>query len=397
MNNINKTTVKVSDLYNYLNGMKVTKAKNKRDVLSLYTCPSCMILELSSIKLGGSLACTSQVDLNTRNDEGIFEVKVNFHEFFKIITTINKSEPDAVITLTSDEDTVKINNDFIEYSLDKSVMNPEVITINPEKDEKLGGVELYLSKKDITPFINNLEQAYKFASSGDTQMPIIECIQVTLKDNILTFAAIDGFRLSITDYKLTDENSKQFGDFEVCLNRELAGMLIKYVKQNKRNLKSISIDKYEDKVDVSLDLAGQGLPLGMISIIPQGDFFNWSYIMEENRDFGINIDKKKLDATINSIIDMSNTNQPVTKFTPKKNVLTIEGSNVKAEIEVDEHKAPKDYKIGLNAYFVRDALKNYPHDTVRLELSNKNYNPSYFVSDNENYTNTAVILPIRIS
>lgn len=280
----------------------------------------------------------------------------------------------------------------------------ETVDDNLVKVECQGAVvEMRCMPSDDFPTINLFESENKivipqniirdtisqviFAVGKDEFRPILSGVLVEKDGCNLNFVAIDGMRIALRKFALTEENIAK-ADFKIVIPGDVINDISKIMTPTEN---PVTI-KFTDK-QIMFELDG----CLIVSRLLEGEYFNYKAAIPENFSTNIIVDKIAL---LNSMelaltVTMSERRFPV-KFNINNDLLTItsatDNSAFKDTIEVAMDGDSMD--IGFNPKYFQDALKNIEDDMIKICFTST-VGPCVIKSlDRDDYI--YMILPLKI-
>lgn len=295
----------------------------------------------------------------------------------KVFTELITSLSSDTVTLEAREGEVIVKTDNTEAT----------IAATPEAEYPPFSFEIKGDKIKVD--INLLKDALKktlYAAATDDGRPLLTGIKIVSQNDETTFAATDGYRLSVVHIKET------FGkDFNhVVPARALAEVN-----------KTISEFKEEKPVVLGNTSDGQlAFLLGDTTILTRlidGEYPDFDKIVPKNHTTDVKGDKTLLLSAVKSASIFARDNANIVRFHAEKNTLMVSantpqvGNNM---VRVNVATKGDGGDIAFNSRFLIDFLNNYDGDEVVFEMTGS-LNPGVFKgSADGNFLH--IIMPVRV-
>lgn len=203
------------------------------------------------------------------------------------------------------------------------------------------------------------------------------------------FEAVDGYRLC----KWETESDYDGENFDAIVSRNNA----KYI----RDIAFKEFDKDDDVIEITKNSKHIIFSLYNYTIISRicfGDKFDFTNFIPKKCDTKVKINRSALESALNCIspiIENAARNPVIAKIDETginlKSISNLGKSEIFAEIIEFEGKSIN--KIGFNATFMIEALKNMSVDEVEIEFTSP-LSP-ILIYNSENRSNFAMVLPLR--
>ena len=191
--------------------------------------------------------------------------------------------------------------------------------------------------------------------------PVFTGISVEIKDGMMKFVAIDGYRLAIRK-----QNVDISGEFFFILTGKSIGEAIKLIDENTETVEfkigerqvSILIDGYE-----------------MIARLIEGEFVNYKKTIPESHEQRVVVNTRELIDTVErvSLLINESFSTPVRCYFNELNVVFTCATTVGRATETFEAKLEgKSFEIGLNSRYLLEALKAVDSEKIQVLFNGSN-------------------------
>ncbi len=286
----------------------------------------------------------------------------------------------------------KMEDNFIEISTDEK----NRITLKGEKTEfHLLGIQA-----EDFPELPNMNQTFSiqlpdkqlkklidqtlFAASGSTQMPVLNGALFEKKGDLLTVAAVDGYRVAIAMEKV--EEGK---DFRFIVPTKALQEISKIMEEQGENKTNIAVgDKH-----VSFEIGGYQV----MSRLLEGEFIDYKKAVPSEIKTEILIDKQTLAQAIERVSIMINIkNKTAVKMDLEEGKITLHCEtsmgDVKDEIDIDI-KGEK-LNIAYNNRYMIEALRHARSEKVKIRFNGPLAPIAIYPEEGEDFI--YLVLPVRI-
>lgn len=324
-------------------------------------------------------------------------ITVDYKTFINYVNLLNNQEKNSnnenlleLLIDTSEE----LNRLYIGYKNSCLSLNEKQ---NNFEDVKLIPDNFYLNNVSKTELAKNLTNLLKYTDKKASAIPVITNVNLKLKDNLITLASIDGFRLYKVDYEGVAINNS---NLDVNINQ----LTIKTVAKIIKSLKKLNIFYFGSDNNINqFRIEGTDKSNNKVNIIVQSKndnstFFDYNSIIDDPEIY-VELDKKKF-------VDFLRLTQKLEK---KENTVILdinselisvstfdENNNLKMDFEPISYKNVNNcsnYRIGFNNCYLLDGITGINGKTINIGFDKNNVGPIQIDEDNKK----ALILPIRIS
>lgn len=257
--------------------------------------------------------------------------------------------PNDEVSFKLDGDTVFIKCLYSEFSLIGTMPDefPKLPTINENV--------LYEISQDT---LRNMIKQTIFATAQDETRPILTGVNFEVKNNHLTFVALDGYRLSLKSYNLQSSSN-----ISATIPGKTLNEIYKILESSEENVKITFTPNH-----ILFNLGETKI----ISTLLQGEFINYRQIIPE--DYRLRIKGKRTDI-LDSIERASllaregKTNLIKFEINGNKLIITSNSQIGKAYEEVPIDLEGEGIKIQFNSRYLLDALRIMDTEDIYMEFS----------------------------
>lgn len=224
-----------------------------------------------------------------------------------------------------------------------------------------------------------------FAVSQDNMKPVFTGCLMEIKDNICSFATLDGFRLALKSE-------------EVFVNEDVTAIIP--TKALSEVVRIIGEDEYDVEVTVSDSHISFNVEnTTIISSLLEGKFLDYKGLLKDEYMTKITINAQELKGSLEraSLLAREDKNNLII-FDIKENTVQINSASEYGNAEemiILKEKTGDDLKIGFNSKYILDVLRVVESEDITIKFLGK-INPCFInEADNEDFTYMA--LPVRIS
>jgi len=242
------------------------------------------------------------------------------------------------------------------------------------------------SKIDAVEFKQMIDKTIYSVSNDETRYHLNGVFFESSEKNHITMVATDGHRLSLI--------KKVFSNLTFT---EKIGVIIP--KKGLFEIKKLIENTIEDvyiAVEGSQFIVKCGTCVLMIRLI-EGKYPNYQQFIPQKLNHKIKIPREVILSSLKKVSLLANQKSKAILLTFSNNKLEITSSNPElgdAKDELDINYVGPDLKIGFNARYIEDVLKNIEQDSVEIEL-NDQVSPGILKPYEKNdYIN--VVMPMRI-
>ena len=241
-------------------------------------------------------------------------------------------------------------------------------------------------KIDSSEFKQMIDKTIYSVSNDETRYHLNGVYFESTQKNNITMVATDGHRLSLI--------KKEFS--EINFNEKIGVIIPKKGLFEIKKLIESSVDSVFIAVEGSQFILKSGSCILMIRLI-EGKYPNYQQFIPQKLSQKIIIPRDLILSSLKRVSLLANQKSKAILFSFSSNKLEITSSNPElgdAKEELDLEYAGPDIKIGFNARYIEDVLKNIEQDKIQIEL-NDQVSPGLIKGfDNADYIN--VVMPMRI-
>lgn len=294
----------------------------------------------------------------------------------KLFNEIVRKLPGEEISINNEEDKVIIKSDKSEFKIQGLPADefPSAGDVS-EKDS------INLKADDLIEMINRTS----FAASTEESRGIIVGVLITLKENLLSMVALDGFRLALNNKAVPNEKENKIIVTSKILNE--VGKLL----SESENIDDVSIILDERRAMINIENTK------VIIRLLDGDFIAYENIIPKDSKIKVIASKDDLYNAIEraSLLSREGKNNLI-KMNIIENSIVIssksEEGNLREEIFID--KEGEDLEIGFNAKYLLDSLKVIDDESIILNFDSS-VSPC-LIKPMVGSSYTHLILPVRM-
>ena len=252
----------------------------------------------------------------------------------------------------------------------------------PEMPSLTDGENLILKGED---FVEMVKGTIFAVSQIEGTRPILTGINISVKDGVLQFVAIDGYRLAIRRKNINIENNTEFIVSGKALNE-----VVKLIDENTENIE-IKVGKrlILFKIDGYV----------FISRLLEGEFVNYEKIIPTEYKQCIEIENGEITDSIERVSLLIND----TFSTPIRCAFYHDELNIicatslgRAKEKLNIELEGEDFEIGLNSRYLLDALKACESDKIVIKFNGSNAGVTITPAENEDNKMLYLIMPMRL-
>lgn len=367
--------IAVADLKETLNKiLSVVDKKNTRLILNFIQIQAFEnSIEMTATDLEVSAKVTTPCFVEK---SGVF--CVNAKNIFDIVKELPDKE--LKMELLEGSNSLKLSCDNIHFSL--LIYTSEEF---PHLQFGTNGNEFKLNSQQISEIINKTSHAI----SNDETRLFLNGIYLQEVDGKLRTVATDGYRLSLVETELSNQN------IESLIN----GIIIP--KKGVLELKKIA-ETYPDKeISISVDesfiyLNANNRYLLAIRLIAK-EYLKYQAVIPKKSHYFADIEKNAFANAVRRIKIMANERSNGVKILIKENEMIVTANHPslgEAQEKISIQYVGKEFEIGFNAKFLLDTLSIFGDEEIRLEFNNELSPVVIKSSRNHNYL--CIIMPLKL-
>ena len=297
-----------------------------------------------------------------------------------MFTEIIRKLPDSEINININE------NNLLTIECEGALY--KLATMNPDEFPELPKIEIENSIELEQSALKNMIKKTIFAVSTEENRPIFTGCLFEIKNNKLNIVAIDGFRLALRTINLP----VQVNDFKAVIPAKSLNEVNKILEDSFEPVK-IGVSKNQAVFEME--------NCKIVTRILDGEFLNYAFVIPENWQTRIRVEKNSLQNSFERISLISSSSMEKEKKYPVKvtidiGKLTILCTNQTgdAKEEVFISTEGKNLEVGFNPKYFLDSLKAIDEEEIFVEFGT-NVSPC-LIKSVENNDYVYMILPIRL-
>ncbi len=215
--------------------------------------------------------------------------------------------------------------------------------------------------------------------------PILTGINVSIKDGIMQFVAIDGYRLAIRRQKVNINEDANF-----VISGRAISEAVKLIEEENKNVEIIVGNRL-----ISFNIAGYTF----ISRLLEGEFVNFEKIIPTEHKQSVNINSHDIINTVErvSLLISDTFSTPVRCiFSEDKLVLSSATSMGRATENFEVNLIGEPFEIGLNSRYLLEALKACDQGNINFKFNGSNAGVTLTSADENNKDFLYLIMPMRL-
>lgn len=294
----------------------------------------------------------------------------------KLFSDIVKNLPDASIEIDSQEDSTKIS--CLESSFTLSSLNPADFPYFPQVDPS---TTIVLPSQELSELVKKVGKAV----SRDESRAILTGIYLSVKDNTITFAATDSYRLAVAEMSA---GSNTVDDFQAII----PGKTFEDVTKLALTSESVSIGFSENQIIITF---GETI---FISRRIEGTYPNYKQLIPADHAVSIELDTQAFIAAIKRVALLAQAHTPIRfQFSAENQNVTISASTADVGGAQESISADIDgpsMEIAFNHQYLLDGLNMVKGGTI-IELQSS-LKPG-IVKSTEEQSFLYLAMPVRLS
>lgn len=300
------------------------------------------------------------------------EVIVPGRLFADYVRKLDKS----TISITAEGETIVVKHDDNVFNFQGFLREefPDIVSLksDPHFSIKADDLKDLISKTVI-------------CASTDDSRPVLRGVFFEIEGNSLSAVALDGFRLA----RVTKTISNHKGKTSVIIPAKSLQEIGKLISDDNGEINIVIENKF---VQVAV---GNTI---LSSRLIEGEFINYSQIIPKSYVSDIVIETKALSHAVERaglLVRSDRINLVTLKIADKQILINSTNEIGKINEKVSASLAGKDMTISFNAKYLFDALRNTPHDFLKLSLTGE-HSPAIITGSKES-DYLFLILPVRMS
>lgn len=221
------------------------------------------------------------------------------------------------------------------------------------------------------------------AAQNEGARPILTGINVSVKEGILQFVAIDGYRLAIRKEKVNITNNIEF----TIAGRSIAEA-VKLIDEESKNVEINVAERL-----ISFNVGG----VEFISRLLEGEFVNYKKTIIEGHQQRVVVNTRELTDIIErvSLLINESFSTPIRCYFNELNVVFTSATTMGRATETFNTKLEgPNFEIGLNSKYLLDALKACEAETIQILFNGPNAGVVILPLEGEEFK--YMIMPMRL-
>ncbi|MCL4338388.1 DNA polymerase III subunit beta [Patescibacteria group bacterium] len=332
-----------------------------------------------------------------KTDKGQIKFAVTNLEIGLIFSIPAKIEKEGEVTVPGKLLTEFVSNliaDKVEFNLEGNNLHV--------KTDKTKAVFSTMPTGDFPPFLEppQIREKFRFekikdaiirtvfAASTDEGRPVLTGIRTILSDGKMSFAATDGYRLSVESVNIPDKRQ----NFNIILPAQPLSEVIRIAQEVKaEELEFALIENKNQAVFV--------FPNGIVfTRLIEGEFPNIEKIIPQGGKTRVVIDKDDFFQSVKTTSLFARGAANIIKIKISKDGLHLSANTPQVgedEDYVEARVEGEETEIAFNFRFLLDLLANYPEESIVFE-TNGSLNPGVFKPISSSLSFLHIIMPVRV-
>ena len=252
----------------------------------------------------------------------------------------------------------------------------------PEMPSLTDGENLKIEGDD---FVEMVKGTIFAVSQIEGTRPILTGINISVKDGVLQFVAIDGYRLAIRRKQINIQN-----DIEFIVAGKALTEVVKLIDENTEEIE-IKVGKRL----IMFKIAGYVF----ISRLLEGEFVNFEKIIPSECKQSTTVDCGEIIDSVERVSLLINDtfSTPVRcAFSSEELIISCATSLGRAKEKMAIRLDGEDFEMGLNSRYLLDALKACETDYITFKFNGANAGVTITPADQENREMLYLIMPMRL-
>lgn len=252
----------------------------------------------------------------------------------------------------------------------------------PEMPSLTDGENLII---DGESFVEMVKGTIFAVSQIEGTRPILTGINISLKNGVLQFVAIDGYRLAIRRKKVNIEKETEF-----IVSGKALTEVVKLVEE--------SNEQIEIKVGKRLILFKISGYM-FISRLLEGEFVNFEKIIPSECKQSTTVESVEIIDCVERVSLLINDtfSTPIRcAFSKEELIISCATALGRAKEKIGISLEGEDFEMGLNSRYLLDALKACEHNKITLKFNGANAGVTITPADEENKEMLYLIMPMRL-
>lgn len=252
----------------------------------------------------------------------------------------------------------------------------------PEMPSLTEGENLKLEGEDFCDMVKGTIFA---VSQIEGTRPILTGINISVKDGILQFVAIDGYRLAIRRKNINIDN-----DIEFIVSGKALSEVVKLIDENTENVE-IKVGKRL----ILFKISG----FTFISRLLEGEFVNFEKIIpaEHSQQTTVVCDEMIDSVERVSLLINDSFSTPIRcAFSKEELIISCSTALGRAKEKMNIELIGNEFEMGLNSRYLLEALKACEHEKITFKFNGANAGVTISPADPENNEMLYLIMPMRL-
>ncbi|MBQ2933208.1 MAG: DNA polymerase III subunit beta [Clostridia bacterium] len=252
----------------------------------------------------------------------------------------------------------------------------------PEMPSLTDGETLVVNGEDFCELVKGTIFA---VSQIEGTRPILTGINISVKNNVLQFVAIDGYRLAIRRKKIELNN-----DIEFIVSGKALNEVVKLIDENTENIeiivgKRLILFKIEGYV--------------FIARLLEGEFVNFEKIIPSEHSQSMTITTDEMIDCVErvSLLINDNFSTPVRcAFSREELIISCSTALGRAKEKMEINLDGSEFEMGLNSRYLLEALKACEREKITFNFKGANAGVTIIPADSADNDMLYLIMPMRL-
>ena len=252
----------------------------------------------------------------------------------------------------------------------------------PEMPSLTEGENLNIDGEDFCEMVKGTIFA---VSQIEGTRPILTGINISVKDGILQFVAIDGYRLAIRRKKINIQN-----DIEFIIAGKALSEVVKLIDENTENIE-IKVGKRL----ILFKISG----FTFIARLLEGEFVNFEKIIpsEHSQQTTVVCDEMIDSIERVSLLINDSFSTPIRcAFSKDELIISCSTALGRAKEKMNIELLGNEFEMGLNSRYLLEALKACEHEKITFNFNGANAGVTITPADSDNNDMLYLIMPMRL-
>lgn len=252
----------------------------------------------------------------------------------------------------------------------------------PEMPSLTEGENLNIDGEDFCEMVKGTIFA---VSQIEGTRPILTGINISVKDGILQFVAIDGYRLAIRRKKINIQN-----DIEFIIAGKALSEVVKLIDENTENIE-IKVGKRL----ILFKISG----FTFIARLLEGEFVNFEKIIpsEHSQQTTVVCDEMIDSVERVSLLINDSFSTPIRcAFSKDELIISCSTALGRAKEKMNIELSGNEFEMGLNSRYLLEALKACEHEKITFNFNGANAGVTITPADSDSNDMLYLIMPMRL-